>query len=62
MIFFLVPLTIYILILIYFSIGNLLFTSIEKKSAENIGISIIVAIRNGESSLKNLIEDFLIFL
>jgi glycosyltransferase involved in cell wall biosynthesis len=57
MIFFLVPFIIYILTLIYFSIGNILFTSIEKKPTENIGISIIVAIRNGEASLINLIEN-----
>jgi len=57
MLFLLAPFIIYLLILLFFCITNLIFKSSRLTGNPNVGISVIIAIRNGENSLKNLIQN-----
>ena len=57
MLFLLAPFIIYLLILLFFCITNLIFKSSRLTGNPNVGISVIIAIRNGEKSLPNLISD-----
>ena len=59
MLFLLAPFIIYLLILLLFCIANLIFKSHEVTANPNFGISIIIAIRDGEKSLGDLIQDLL---
>tara|TARA_Y100001970_G_scaffold179901_2_gene219048 strand:+ start:2059 stop:3171 length:1113 start_codon:yes stop_codon:yes gene_type:complete len=57
--FILSPFIIYLIILLFFCIVNIIFKSHPIPSYTNIGISIIIAIRDGEKSLNNLIHNLL---
>ena len=47
----------YISILIFFYIGTINFKSLSSSTSKKIDISVIIAVRNGEHSIKNLIDD-----
>ena len=55
MLFLLIPFILYLSILLFFSISNIIFKSLSLTNNADFGISVIVAIRNGENSLNNLI-------
>ena len=57
MLFLLAPFIMYLFIVLFFCITNLIFKTSRVTGNPNFGISVIIAIRNGENSLKNLIQN-----
>ena len=57
MLFLLAPFIIYLFTVLFFCTTNLIFKTSKVTENPNFGISVIIAIRNGENSLKNLIQN-----
>ena len=58
--FLLIPFIIYLFTLLFFCLANLKLQSHQITTDTNLGISVIIAIRNGEKSLNHLIQNLLL--